>query len=647
MASRSLIQLLFTSVLLGAMAGQSADQRSEWISAGYDVQRTGWNRAEQTLSPANVSGMRRLWKTVLPNTPHVLAGLTPPLVVNRGDKQLVIVGGSDNHVFALDAETGERVWQADFTTDAKPSAPDDWLCPNGLTATPVIDTARSRVFAVASDGRLYGLALDDGRVLLPGVHFLPPFSKMSSLTYIDGVLYSTTSQDCNLGRSGVWAINPDSPGRVVRTFYSASSCSRGFCGAGIWGRAGAASDAAGHLYVATGDGPFDPAAGQWGMAVLQLQTTSLDVKDWFVPSNREFVNKLDLDIGNTSPVVFKWRDRVLVAVGGKEGVVYLMDAAALGGADHKTNAWTSPLYSNEKHSFQKNGIWGGIGAWTEPGSGRVWLYVPTYGSATPQQSAMFGVKYGDDPNGSVQAFTVEGDEKGAPSLDPQWRSVDMKVPDPVAITNGVVFALATGEDTTQATVDLITDVKWGPGGSILDERERQRRHQGGRATLYALDAVTGRQLWSSGQAIADWTHFSMPAVAGGRVFVTTNAGHVYAFGLGVDRGEHNYAPAGASPATSAPPPGQPASRAPGSRVGTAATRELFAAQCARCHGPDGQGLESAHTPNMHDRAWQRTRTVATIETTIRNGNALGMPAFSVLLTPQQIRTLALYVKALR
>jgi cytochrome c oxidase cbb3-type subunit 3 len=86
---------------------------------------------------------------------------------------------------------------------------------------------------------------------------------------------------------------------------------------------------------------------------------------------------------------------------------------------------------------------------------------------------------------------------------------------------------------------------------------------------------------------------------------------------------------------------------PSSGAGTAATRELFATQCARCHGPEEQGLESAHTPNMHDRAWQRPRTIATIETTIRNGNALGMPAFSVLLTPQQIRALAQYVKSLR
>ena len=44
------------------------------------------------------------------DAPHVLAGLTPPLVVAFGGKQLVVVGASDNHVFALDADTGERVW---------------------------------------------------------------------------------------------------------------------------------------------------------------------------------------------------------------------------------------------------------------------------------------------------------------------------------------------------------------------------------------------------------------------------------------------------------------------------------------------------------------------------------------------------------
>jgi outer membrane protein assembly factor BamB/cytochrome c5 len=639
-------RLAVLSVLVPALVAQLPTEPSEWTTAAYDLQRTGWNRAEQTLSPENVSQMRRVWKTVLPNTPHVLAGLMAPLVVTHAGRQLVIIGGSDNHVFALDAATGERVWQVDFTMEAKPNTPDDWLCPNALTATPVIDKARARVFAVASDGRLYAVSLDDGRVLLAGVRFLPPFSKMWSLSYIDGVLYSTTSQDCNLGRSGVWAIDPDSSGRVVRAFYTAASCSKSFCGGGVWGRAGVATDGAGHLFIATGDAPFNPAAGQWGTAVLQLEAKSLEVEDWFVPKNRDFVDKLDLDLGNTSPVVFTWRNRVLTAVGGKEGVIYLMDTAALGGSDHRTITWTSPLYSNEKHSFQKHGIWGSIGSWTDP-SGRVWVYVPTYGPTTTAQASSFPLTYGDDPNGSVQAFTVEADPGGAPYLRPQWRSIDLKMPDPVAIANGIVFALATGEDATQATVDLITDVKWGPGGSILDERERQRRLQGGRATLYALDATTGRQLWSSGDAMTNWTHFSMPAVAGGRVFVTTNAGDVYAFGLGPDRGEHSYAPPTRPPAPRAQAPPARLAPAASARAASLATRTLYAKHCAQCHGPQGEGLASAHTPNMHDAAWQQARTAESIEAAIRDGKTGGMPPFGAVLTPQQIRSLAGYIRAMR
>ena len=49
--------------------------------------------------------------------------------------------------------------------------------------------------------------------------------------------------------------------------------------------------------------------------------------------------------------------------------------------------------------------------------------------------------------------------------------------------------------------------------------------------LYALDAETGRQLYSSEKLIASFTHFSEPVVAGGQIYVSTWDGTVYAFGL--------------------------------------------------------------------------------------------------------------------
>jgi mono/diheme cytochrome c family protein len=222
----------------------------------------------------------------------------------------------------------------------------------------------------------------------------------------------------------------------------------------------------------------------------------------------------------------------------------------------------------------------------------------------------------------------------------------------------VVFAYATGEDATQATgADKIQEVDFGPGGNLLDERQRMRRVEGAHGTLFALDAATGRQLWSSGAAITDWSHFSMPAVANGRVFVTTNHGHVYAFGLGPDRGERTYAPATArgSPSRPPPPPPPPPRQTAAGRpappraapAGDPATRALFARHCASCHGGQGEGRTSAHTPDMRDPAWQQARTPAGIEAVIRQGKEGGMPPFGHLLHAEQMQRLVAFIRAMR
>jgi outer membrane protein assembly factor BamB len=49
--------------------------------------------------------------------------------------------------------------------------------------------------------------------------------------------------------------------------------------------------------------------------------------------------------------------------------------------------------------------------------------------------------------------------------------------------------------------------------------------------LYALDAETGKTLWSSKNLIKDWVHFGEPVVALGKVYIVTHDAHVYAFGL--------------------------------------------------------------------------------------------------------------------
>lgn len=114
------------------------------------------------------------------------------------------------------------------------------------------------------------------------------------------------------------------------------------------------------------------------------------------------------------------------------------------------------------------------------------------------------------------AFEVRLDEgKGTPTLAPIWMSRDMHVPDPPVVANGVVYALQTGENTAQGR------------GATAKTRSTPITN----AVLYALDAETGRQLYSSEKLIDSWTHFSEPVVAGGQVYISTWDGRLYAFGL--------------------------------------------------------------------------------------------------------------------
>ena len=74
-----------------------------------------------------------------------------------------------------------------------------FLCPNGITATPVIDKERGLIFVIAPDGALYGLDLGSGKVRYGPVTFVAPFSKNWSLNLVNGVIYTVLAQGCGNG----------------------------------------------------------------------------------------------------------------------------------------------------------------------------------------------------------------------------------------------------------------------------------------------------------------------------------------------------------------------------------------------------------------------------------------------------------------
>jgi outer membrane protein assembly factor BamB len=550
----------------------------EWLTWGGDVERTGWNRAESALSKKTVGQLVLKWKARIDRQVPLeiesgAAMLTAPLVAQgirtpQGTRTIVYTLSASNTLAAIDAASGAIVWQRTIENTVEPGNPANWLCTNTSTATPVIDKASGTIYLIAADGRLYGMDLASGERKL-SAEFVPPYSRNWSLNLVDGFLYTTVGRGCGNGpapgapsldsavpaastpppteptapppptaaggggarvrppvvAAHMIAIDLKNPAHPVTRFFT----SPGRPG-GAWTRAGMvwSFDS---FFVQTADGGWDPAKGLWAQTLLRLSPKTFEVQDYFTPPNLEEINAKDLDFASGGTIAFTVANRPLLVSAGKDGTVYLHDARSLGGADHRT-----PLFAlkagNDEMSYASTGVWGAPATMVN-GRNERWVYLPMWGP--PSKSTTFAKQNGAAPHGSIMAFQValDGDQ---PRLLPKWVSRDLSVPDSPVVANGIVYAISTGENTLQRHTDpRYHEIFQKPGAPPLprtgtltaEERGQHTSH----AVLYAFDAETGEELFSSKDAIDDWTHLSSITVADGSVYVTTRQSFVYAFGL--------------------------------------------------------------------------------------------------------------------
>lgn len=518
-------RLLWVWTLIVVVGFGATTIAADWPTFAHDPQRTGWASGEDAITTKNASGLQLLWKTHLKNEPKSLTALTAPVVADGvstpgGNGAVVYVAGSSDGIYALDAATGKLIWSKDLPAHVLPKDPGMWLCPNNLNATPTIDENRGLIYVISADGDLYGLDLGTGKTRFGPVQFVPPFSKDWSLNLHNGIIYTSISQGCGGAPSGIYSMNVRNPRRPATRDLMVEP---GSGGGGIWGRGGPVIGENGRIYAAMGDGDFDAATGNYGSSYLAASLGSLHVLDYYSPLNYRTLTSYDLDLGSASPVWFSYRNFNLLAAGAKEGVLYLLNADSLGDKDHRTPLYAQKL-ANDDLEFEGHGIWGAPSEWMGP-DGEAWVYVPILG-AVSKKAPTFPITNGPHPHGSIMAFTVAiSPETHEPTLKPAWVSGDFDVPEPVAIANGVVFALSTGENTQQTTGSGVI----GPGLKLLTDKQRTLNTQ--IAVLYALDAKTGKVLYQSGNDIATWTHFSGLAIADGKVYVVDHGSNLYCFGL--------------------------------------------------------------------------------------------------------------------
>lgn len=496
--------------------------KANWLTDGGDNARTSWQRNETLISPASVGNMALRWKLKLDNQPRQMHNLFAPLIISDvqmpgGPREIAVVAGVSDNIYGIDVEKGTQIWKRHFDSTYKEPVGGRGggpLCPGGQTATPVIaptDTLGTyKIYAISWDGRLRTLDVATGEEIAPPEPFLPANGKPYSLNLYENVLYTTTAQGCGGTRNQFYGY--DLSTKKVGSFNPGSG--------GLWPRLGPSIGKDGSVYAGSGDGDYFPERQIYGQAIIAVkqnpETKALELSDWYAPSNAYWLRKRDLDMNATGPV-FDYQGKEYTVHTSKECRIWLLETGNLGGEDHRTPVDRTPLVCNEEVQFAAAGVWGALATW-EDSNGTRWILVPFWGPKHSQFKAP--IEHGQVVQGAVAAFKLQ-EKLGKLQLTPAWLSRNMWQADPVVIANGVVFAYGNGEDARQSTFDV---------GLAFNTAANRIAHSS-HATLYALDAQTGDELWSSGDDITSFSHFSSLSVANGRVYIGTYDGMLYCFGV--------------------------------------------------------------------------------------------------------------------
>lgn len=508
-----------------------------WNTLSADAQRTAWLRTETRISAATLTGpeaggFRLLW-TIRPETEAKRSTmLTQPLILgnlisHKGFKALMFVGGSSDTVWAYDYDLAKVYWTQKLNTSVASAATSTcgvplmaitrntplnqsavpgavWAARGGPAPTPPpTPTPAGRgpqqginpnnlpianaIWVVSSSGTVHALNPHVGTELRTPVQLVPAGAKVTGSVLVDGTLYAaTTTDECGGAPSSLSALD------VSREGSSPSPSTWKSEGAPIAGNVGPTLGLNNVLYVATGSG-----SGRYANAVVALDPKALEVKDWFA-AQTPFT---------TAPVAFNHEGRDLVAAANRDGRLYVLDGSTPGGPDHRTAIAKSSIYSSAGSDFTP----GAVTTW-QGADGIRWLLVASAGAVA--RETKFPISNGVISSGSVVAFKLTG-QGAALALEPAWTSRDLISPMTPIVLNDVVFVLSSGAFRT-------TDVKM-PAPTRL-ERSKP-------AVLYALDAKTGKELWSSGNTITTSVQGMGPSGQDGQVYVSAADGTIYAFGL--------------------------------------------------------------------------------------------------------------------
>jgi hypothetical protein len=525
-------------------------QSTAVLTGQYNVNRTGANLAETTLTPSNVSPATFGLLFSQPVDADIFAQplYVPGLTINGTVHNVAFVVTMKNSVYAFDADTSQpALWQASLGTPVRigtRTEPTD-----GILSTPVIDLNLKVIFLVTFTSesgtavyRLHALNLLTGveitNIVVQGAvagtgddsqatactsgngGTVPPpcipfkaHEQFQRPALLEGALSSTIY--LGFGNLNGKEITTPYHGWLIGYQYSAGAFTQVMIfittqnatqtgpactgdnpasnqcghGAGIWmsGR-GPALDSTG-IYTATANGGYGGAStGNWGESVLRLNGSGA-VEDSFTSFNYRVLNRDDLDLCEGGVILFTSTNVTvpnLALVGGKSGLVIVMNRASLGGLSSRRNAGALQTFTGTT-----------LGCGTGPGlAGCYEIHSQALWNRTSGNSAYYIWAWGDvlrewDFNPQTNRFRANPNQGTLAAVNYPGGGLSLSAN---GNSDGIVWAIVP---TTA------------PNSQV-------------QGTLYAFRAANvGTQLWASTDY---WfpTKFSIPTIANGKVYVPTS-----------------------------------------------------------------------------------------------------------------------------
>ncbi len=461
-----------------------------------DIERTGQNLTEQTLTPTNVkTSFGQLFQDSVDGLVDAQPLIkTQVAIPGQGTHNVLYVVTENDTVYAFDADTsGPSLWHVSVLGTGE-AASDNRGCSQvtpeiGITSTPVIDPTagpNGTIYLVAMSKntmtgayfqRIHALDITTGAeefggpvtvtaTFPPGPAFDPKqYKERAGLLLLNGQLITAWASHCDIEPYNGWIMaynhNTLAQTSVLDVTPNGSEGAIWQSGGGI------AADSLGFIYILDGNGTWDttvnangfPTKGDFGNGFLKLSKSSgLQVSDFFEPFNTVSESAGDTDLGSGGAMVLPDMTdstnttRHLAVGAGKDGNIFLVDRDNMG-------KWNS---ANNNNAYQA--LAGALdnGEWSAPAYFNFTLY---YGGVSePLQAFSFSqARLGAMPT------SVSSETYGYPGSTPSISANGSSKAIVWAVQNEGSLGVLRAYDATNLATELYNS-STAPGDSFSDNK---------------------------------------------------------------------------------------------------------------------------------------------------------------------------------